>query len=345
MRAGRIFAIVGLAMAANPPFGGNAHAADQALIDAAKQEGELNWYTTQIITQFARPAADAFQKKYGIKVNAIRGGSVELAVKLLNEHKAGRMQADVFDGTSTTATVKQAGVAMKWVPDAAKQLPKEFTDTEGYWIGTNVFVHTPAFNTTLVLRGTEPTTWQDLLDPKWKGKMAWTAHATTSGAPGFIGVVLRELGEEKGMAYLRALAKQNIIQVGGSARTVTDQAIAGEYPIALQIFNHQPLISSQQGAPIDWIPISPAMEILSVTSVAAGARHPNAAKLLVDFLVSDDGQKLFRDLDYITVAPSIPPREPKLRPDGTRFRAMFFTPEAVEAAMPRWMQVFNDTFR
>lgn len=324
---------------------GFAGAADQALIDAAKKEGELNWYTTQIITQFARLAADAFQKKYGIKVSPVRGGSSELAVKLLNEHRAGRVQADVFDGTSTTATVKQSGVAMKWQPDSAKRLPEEFRDAEGYWVANNAFVHAPAFNTNLVPRGTEPKTWQDLLDPKWKGKMAWTAHATSSGAPGFIGLVLHEFGEEKGMAYLKALAKQDIVRIGGSGRSVTDQAIAGEYPIVLQIFNHQPYISAQQGAPIDWIAMSPAMTTLSVASVAAGARHPNAAKLFVDFLISDDGQNLFRERGYIPVAPAILPREPKLWPDGKVFRGIVFKPEEIDKSMPRWMDIFNEVFR
>jgi ABC-type Fe3+ transport system substrate-binding protein len=66
--------------------------------------------------------------------------------------------------------------------------------------------------------------------------------------------------------------------------------------------------------------------IFSVASVAPGARHPNAAKLFVDFLISDDGQNLFRDRGCIPVAPAIPPREPKLRPDGKTFRGIFFTP-------------------
>src|SRR5205085_1013659 len=135
---------------------------------------------------------------------------------------------------------------------------------------------------------------QDLLDPKWKGKMAWAAHATTSGAPGFVGVVLAEFGEEKGKAYLRELAKQNITQLAGSARAVTDQAIAGEYPLVLQIMIHQPLISATRGAPVDFITMSPAMGILCVTGVMKDAPHPNAAKLLVDFFVSEEGQQLFR---------------------------------------------------
>ncbi len=320
-------------------------AADADLIAAAKKEGEINWYTTQIIPQFARPAADAFQKKYGIRVNVVRGDSVEIAVRLTNEAKANRMVADLYDGTGTTTVLKKEGVALKWLPDAAKRWPQELWDSEGYWIATNLFVHTPAFNTNLVPKGTEPKTFQDLLDPKWKGKMAWALHGTSSGAAGFIGLVLAEMGEEKGKAYLRELAKQNITRLGGSARSVTDQAIVGEYAVVLQIFNHQPVISAKRGAPIDWIPMNPAMAILSVAGVTVGAPHPNAGKLMLDFLTSDEGQRLFRDSDYIPAAPDVPPRDLTMRPDGKTFRGIFFTPERVDAGMQHWMKTFDEIFR
>jgi iron(III) transport system substrate-binding protein len=255
------------------------------------------------------------------------------------------MQADAFDGTTTSPSIKKAGVALKWQPDAAKQLPKEFWDSEGYWVATNIYVHTPAYNTNLVSKGTEPKSWQDLLDPKWTGKMAWATHATTSGAPGFVGLVLTEMGEEKGKAYLRNLARQDIVRLNGSARAVTDQAIAGEYPLVLQIFNHQPLISAQKGAPIDWIAMNPAMAIFSVAGVTQGARHPNAGKLFVDFLISEEGQNLFRESDYIPMSPAIAPREPRLRPNGKDFRGIFFTPEQIDVGMPRWVELYNEIFR
>ncbi|MEA2907555.1 MAG: iron(III) transport system substrate-binding protein [Alphaproteobacteria bacterium] len=338
----RIFVLAAaLALAAAAP----ASAADQALIDAARKEGQFTWYTTQILTQFGRPAADAFTRKYGIRVNIVRGDSVELAVRLLNEGKAGRMQADAFDGTATSTAIKKEGLVLKWLPDGAKRLPKEYVDSEGFWVATNIYIQTPAYNTNLVPRGTQPQTWQDLLDPKWKGKLAWAGHATTSGAPGFVGLVLAELGEDKGMAYLRELARQNIVPLGGSARSVTDQAIAGEYPIVLQIFNHQPVISAMRGAPVDWIAMNPAMGILCVAAVTKDAPRPNAAKLFVDFLVSEEGQQLFRKEYYIPVDPDIAPLDPRIRPDGKIFRGKFFTPEEVDAAMPRWQAVFKDTFR
>jgi ABC-type Fe3+ transport system substrate-binding protein len=322
-----------------------ASAADSALIAAAQKEGQVTWYTTQIVNQFGRPAMDAFQKRYGIRVNNVRADSVELAARMLNEAQAGRLQADVFDGTATAPALKRSGLALKWLPDRARQWPPAYRDSQEYWVATNIFVHTPAYNTDLVPRGSEPRSLSDLLDPIWKGKMAWAIHATSSGALGFIGVVLAELGEAPGQAYLRALARQDIIRLGGSARTVVDQAIAGEYPVVLQIFNHQPVISARRGAPIDWIPMSPAMAVLSVAGVTKDAPHPNAAKLLVDFFVSDEGQKIFREADYIPVAPDVPPREPALRPDGKSFRGIFFSPEQSDAAMPHWQDVYNEIFR
>src|SRR6266850_2156144 len=287
--------------------GGAAHAADAALIAAAKKEGEVVWYSTQIISQLVRPVTAAFEKKYsGIKVRSTRANATETAVKILNESKASRTQSDVFDGTTTVVPLKQAGYVLKWLPDAAKDYPADLKDPEGYWIANNLFIITPGFNTSLVPRGTEPRTYQELLNPKWRGKMAWNGFPTASGIGGFVGTVLAEMGEEKGRAYLRELAKQNIAPLPGAAREVLDQVIAGEYAVALQIFNHHAVISAKKGAPVDWIKMEPATGNLSVISVHKNAPHPNAAKLLVDFIISKEGQEVFREADYISAHPQVP---------------------------------------
>ncbi len=238
---------------------GRAQAADQAMIDAAKKDERVTWYTTQIIDQFARPAAEAFEKKYGIKVDYLRTDSSELALRIVNEARAGKVQADIFDGTSPTPALKREGLVKQWIPPSAELLPPQYRDRDRYWAATNLYVLTPGFNTELVPKGTEPKTYQDLLDPKWKGKMVWNSAPQTSAGPGFIGTVLADMGEDKGMDYLRALAKQNVTSVKVSARQVLDQVIAGEYSIALQIFNNHAVISAQQGAPSAWIPMNPAL--------------------------------------------------------------------------------------
>jgi ABC-type Fe3+ transport system substrate-binding protein len=322
-----------------------ARAADQALIDAAKKEGSVVWYTTQIIDQFARPAAQAFEKKYGVKVSYVRANSNEVALRVMNEAKAGKMQADVFDGTGAAASLKKEGVVAKFVPENAKRFPQQYIDPEGFWVATNLYVLTPGYNTELIAKGSQPKTFQDLLDPKYKGKIAWNSTPSTSAGPGFVGIVLESMGQEKGVAYLRELAKQQPSGLAVAARQVLDQVIAGEYAIALNIFNNHAVISAAKGAPVDWIPMDPALGVLSVISVTKDAPHPNAGKLFLEFLMSEEGQKLYRDADYLPVDPNVPPKDLALRPDGVKFRAIYKTPEEIEREMPRWNEVFKSIFR
>ena len=255
------------------------------------------------------------------------------------------MQVDVYDGTGTVGPLKDKGIAAKWLPDRAKELPPEYVDAEGYWVATNLYMLTPAYNTSMVEPGTEPKTYQDLLDPKWKGMMAWCATSSTSGAPGLVGLVLKTMGEEKGMEYLHALAKQDIANLSVSARQVLDRTIAGEYPIALQIFNHHAVLSAAEGAPSDWIPMSPVMANLSVTGLTAAAPHPNAGKLLLDFLISEEGQKIFQQAGYLPMDPNVPALTPDLKPDQGKFEAIFFSPEDVTANLEHWTEIANEVFR
>jgi ABC-type Fe3+ transport system substrate-binding protein len=322
-----------------------AHAIDAAVIAAAKQEGEVVWTSTQIVNQLVRPVAAAFEKKYpGIKLRYTRANANEVAIKILNESRAGRPQSDVFDGTSTVVPLKQQGFVMQWQPDAAKDYPALYRDPDGYWIASNLYINTPGYNTALVPKGMEPRTYQDLLDPRWKGKMAWNALPSTSGGVGFIGTVLAEMGEQNGMDYLRAFAKQKVANVAAAARQVLDQVIAGEYAIALQIFNHHAVISAKKGAPVDWIKMEPATGTLSVIGIQKNAPHPNAAKLLVDFIISKEGQQIYRDADYLTADPAVPALDPSLKPEEGHFRVRFFPPETIESNLPRWKQIFDDLF-
>jgi ABC-type Fe3+ transport system substrate-binding protein len=324
---------------------GPARAADPALIEAAKKEGEVIWYTTQIISQLVRPVSAGFEKKYGIKVRSTRANSTELSVKIINESRAGRPQSDVFDGTSTVVPLKKEGFVLQWQPDPAKSYPAQYKDPEGYWVANNLFFLTPGFNTALVPKGTEPRSYQALLDPKWRGKIAWSTAPSSSGGPGLIGTVLTEMGTEGGMLYLRELSKQRIANIGSAAREVLDQVIAGEYPLALQIFNHHTVISAKKGAPVDWIKMEPVTGTLSVISVHKNAPHPNAAKLLVDFITSSEGQNIFRDAEYLPADPTVPALTPSLKPDEGSFRTHFFTPEQTEDNMVAWKKVYDDLFR
>jgi ABC-type Fe3+ transport system substrate-binding protein len=326
-------------------FAAPALAVDPALVAAARTEGEVVWYTTLIVDMAVRPVSAAFEKKYGIRVRYNRANSTENAIKIINEARAGRVQVDVLDGTNTSEVLRRENLVLAWIPESAKDYPKELVDPNGYWVATNVYVITPAYNTELVKPGAEPRTFDDLLDPKWRGKMVWNGSVSTSGGTGFIGNVLTAMGEDKGMAYLRRLSTQKITNLDVSARQVLDQVIAGEYAIGLQMFHNQAALSARKGAPSAWIPMEPAMGILQVASIAKDAPHPNAAKLFLDYLMSEEGQIIVGQGGSLPANPKVPWFDQNLRPEVANFRTTYFSPAEIEEKMPTWKGVFDQLFR
>jgi len=189
-----------------------------------------------------------------------------------------------------------------------------------------------------------PRTYQDLLDPQWKGKMAWNP-SSIAGPIGFVGNMLTSMGDERGMDYLRALAAQRIVNVEASARAILDQVIAGKYAIGLMSFNHHTVISAQKGAPSDWLKLEPVAVAFDAVGILKDAPHPNAARLLIEFLTSEDGQTVLQKVDYLPAMPSVPAMKGGLRPEDGGFKATFFRPEETYDRIPHWMKVVGDLFK
>ncbi len=276
--------------------------ADPTLVAVAQKEGQVVWYSTLIVNQILRPLADAFEKKYsGIRVQYSRATSlVTLALKIINESRARRLQADVFDGTNSIYPLLEAKLVAAYPPKAAAPYPAEIKDPSGYWTAMNLFFLTAGYNTNQVKPADVPHTYQDLLDPRWKGRIAWTNDPTPQGPPGFIHTILTVMGPDKGMAYLKKFAAQEPVFIPASQRVVLDKVISGEYPLAVMTFNHHSAISAAQGAPVAWDPDGAAhRESINLIGIVKDAPHPNAARLLEEFILSDDGQKVLADNDYI----------------------------------------------
>ncbi len=314
------------------------------LVVRAKAEAKLVYYTDLIVDQIVRPLVAAFEAKYGVKVEYSRADSQDTSIKLINEHKAGRMQADVFGLTSGLQSLIDAGAVRKFSPANAAEIRPEFRDPGGYWVSTNYYVMTPAANTDLVAEADRPATFDDLLLPKWKDKLAWKPN-DLSGAPGFIANVLRSMGEDAGMAYLRKLSSQGVKSIGGSARAVVDQVIAGEYPVALQIFNHHAALSAAKGAPVQWLKMQPAMVQMTLVTLTTGSKSPNAAQLFVEFMLSAEGQELFRQASYFPTHAGLSPAMPELAPDSGAFKANFFSPQETARGYEKWSKLYLELFR
>ncbi len=336
----RVAAVAIVALAAQ-----NAAAADQTLIDAAKKEGQVVWYTTLIVNQIIRPLKDAFEKKYpGVTLQYTRADDLVTSAKILAEGQAGRVQADIFDGIANMLPLEEAGLLTPFTVPNAADYPAELKAKDNYWIAVIMYVFAPGINTDLLPKDKAPKTFQDLLDPNYRGKMAWNG-SSMAGAYGFVANILTTMGEEKGMAYLRALARQQVVNVDASSRAVLDQVIAGEYWINLMAFNHHTVISARKGAPCDWLKLEPAPVTLDAVGLLKDAPHPHAARLLLEFLLSEEGQKVFQKNDYLPALPSVPAMVAGLRPNDGGFKGNFMQAEEIHRQLPKWQKVTQDLFR
>jgi ABC-type Fe3+ transport system substrate-binding protein len=317
----------------------------QAILEAgARQEGALLWYTTLIVNQAVRPLVDGFTKKYPyIKVDYYRANGPELNQRMTNEYQARRYDVDIIDGTNTVPAMREAGWVEKYNSPSLASYPAELKDPQGYWGSSNLYFMTEGINTQLVSKAEAPKTYEDLLNPRWKGKMAWST-SSGSGGPTFVGNILQTMGQDKGMAYLQQLSKQDMRNLTVSARAILDQVIAGEYPIALMIFNHHTVISAQEGAPSDWIPLEPVPALLQVSGLAANAPHPHAAMLFLDYLFSEEGQRTLREADYLPASPAVPAKTANLKPDAGGFKVNFMSPEDLTKHEKEWDDLYRRLF-
>ena len=320
----------------------------QVLVEGAKQESELILYSSMIVSQGLRPIADAFSRKYPfLKLTYWRADSGETFAKVSAEERANNVVADVVEGTGVGEPIVAAGFAEPFTSPVVANYPEPYRDPHHMWAATRLSYYSLAYNTHLVAPGTQPKSYDDLLDPKWKGKMAWRI-GPAGGMEIFVSSVRAAWGEDKGMDYLRKLKSQTMINFGsGSARTLVDRVIAGEYPIALNIFAHHPLISKAKGAPVDSQLLDPVPVTAGIVVVPKGVRHPYAAMLFVDFILSAEGQQIIAKAQYFPADSAVPPL-PQLAPVVPRAAGVseiFNGPEVMAKYNQQSDQIFQDLFR
>ncbi|HXG51516.1 MAG TPA: ABC transporter substrate-binding protein [candidate division Zixibacteria bacterium] len=315
------------------------------LVEGAKKEGKLTWYSTLIVDQVVRPLKAAFEKEYPfVQIEFFRGNTERVVQKAVSEYRARRYDVDIIDGTTSAAMANKAGIMQRFFSPYLDEYPPELRDPRGIWGATNLYFLTPGYNTRMVKPGELPKTWEDLLQPRWKGNMIWST-SRGSGAPMMIGNILLTLGPEAGKALLLKLAKQEIAKSTASNRQILDLVIAGEHPLALHIFNHHALISRKAGAPVDWHPIEPVTATFNSSGLAKNAPHPHAAMLFLDFIFSRRGQRVFQDADYLPAHPEIPAKQADLKPGGGRFkRATYIGPETQLEKGNEWIDFFQAHF-
>lgn len=315
------------------------------LLEGAKKEGKISWYTTLIVDQVVRPVKDAFEKEYPfLQVEFFRGNAERLVQKMFAEYQAKRYDVDIIDGTVSPTMVRRANLLQRFYSPVLADYTAELKDSQGYWGSTNLYFFATGYNTRMVKPNEVPKTYEELLNPRWKGQMMWST-SRGSGAPIMIGTILNTMGSEAGKAYLQKLKAQNVAKSTASNRQILDLTIAGEYPLSLHIFNHHAYISKSAGAPVDWQPHEPVTATIQTIALAKNTPHPHAAMLLLDFVMSEKGQKVFQQSNYLPAHPKVPAKQADLKPGGGRFkRAYYIDPDVQYDKGNEWVEYFNNVF-
>lgn len=276
-------------------------------MEAARREGKVTLYSSQSLEDI-RTLAKEFEKKYPwIKVEIYRAGKIRLAQRIVTEAGAGKHQFDVLlSGAFTSLEMKLQKLLGRYEsPERAHFLP-ELKDPEGYWTAATITTMSVALNTKLVKRDEIPRQWGDLLIPKWRGKIAINANR-----PDWYIGLFQIMGEEDGRRYMKSLASSGTIPVESSG-LAEELLAAGEYPLYANASPGTIEQLKKKGAPVDWarVNIVPAFPVLA--SVSSYAKFPHTARLLDDFLLSEEGQKTLRALQRIPARRGVEPNPPHL---------------------------------
>lgn len=315
------------------------------LEEGARADGEVLLYTSLVVQQAAEPIKAGFERKYPfVKMTFVRAGSAQLVQRVLAENRARANRSDVVIAGAGPA-LAQTGFLQPFNSPEIAAYPKDHIGPNNIYAPTRFSYQGIGFNTRLVKPADAPKTYEDLLDPKWRGKMVWSSSQET-GAPFFITQIRQIMGEAKGLDYLKKLGQQNIAVQSASIRAVLDRVIAGEYAIGISMALHHIAISESKGAPVGGTAPDPVMARAEYIVLLKGAPHPYAAMLLIDFVLGEDGQRILAKAKYFPARPDVPPR-PEMRayvPRNMGKRESIVSDDVLNRERARSTELFHQLF-
>ena len=280
----------------------------EKIVEAANKEGRLVLYMGMDADEANLYAKEFTQRYPSIKSEIFRASGEKVQTRFLVEHRANVHNADIFQTSIVQVyQLKNSGLLSKYVSNESRTYADGFKDAQGYWTAFYLIPYVIGYNTRLVPPKDVPTSYEDLLHPKWKGDVGleaeeyqWYYH------------LLQIMGQEKGTDYMRKLARQNL-QMRKGHTLLADLVAAGEIKLAVVVYANRVERMKSSGAPIDWVRFKgPTITVINAISIPEKAPHPNAAKLFVDFVLSRDGQNLLRGLRRIPARPDVLPDPPGL---------------------------------
>ena len=262
------------------------------LLEEAKKEGTVVWYST-IVAVEAEPFIASFNQEYpDIKVQYVRANADELLEKLTSEYRAGKHLVDAISiGQETFPELKRAGVVGRYCSPERAALTDQLKDKDCEWTVRYYNPKVIGINTNRVPREQAPRTWNDLLDPRWQGRLGIPAD----DGPEWIVAMENMLGKERGQEYVRKMAEQRV-QLHRSNTALSQLIAAGDVDAGFWI--NVPAITNtqKQGGPVASVSPDPLPATLTSMMIARDAEHPFAAALLIDYTLAREGQQRMAEI-------------------------------------------------
>jgi iron(III) transport system substrate-binding protein len=280
---------------------------EKELYEAAKKEGELTWYTAHSDDITAQALGRSYESIYpGLKVNVLRTTAQVAYQRITQELKASAVQCDVLSSTDVGHYVelKAKGVFEKYIPENSSRVHDIYKgyDPDGHYFVTSAGLIGIGYNTAKVKEADAPKNWTDLLDPKWKNNIA-LGHP---GFSGYVGTWALTLRNQYGWDFFEKLAKNNP-RVGRSINDTVTMLNAGESAIAGSGPAGTLLDSLQKGNPLALnYPTDGSVLIIAPSAVMKGAKHPNAARLFMEFLLSEKASQIWVEHFNESMRPEVP---------------------------------------
>lgn len=320
---------------------------EKILVEGAKKEGEVVWYSTMVVDSLTQPLEDAFMAKYPfLKISSVRTPSPEVLTRATAERDAGRVTIDVM-AASIADQLAGMNLTEPFVSPMTADFPETAVPKEHTSVAFRKWWGVITWNTNYIAPEDAPKRWEDLLDPKYKGKLAWPDNPS-AGGPRVITHFRKMWGEEKAVEFLKGLKAQEIRAVSGNAGAQMAQLVSGEIPMLVGIAGSLPADEIAKGAPLDALNPSPTLTSASSIALLKNAPHPYAAMLLIDFLLDKDGgQPVIAKGSAIPMSPEVAlPEAVKFLDPATNGIDQLSMSSAEESKMlPESVRLFNTMFR
>jgi len=312
-------------------------AREQRLQLGAKSEAEGVIYANMDVSAM-KPLTEGFMRRYpGTKAASVHFSGAAIITRLDSEARAGKPLSDVvLSGQLGVLALIDKKVSARYRSPEQEYYREGFKDKEGLWTAYMTNVMVSAYNVRQVKKDEAPRTVEDLLKPRWKGKLTMDSQSYV-----WFGTILQYLGEEAGLRFMKRLNEQNISHQRGR-RLMTQLVAAGEFDMAVETNLNSVLTLSKQGAPLSFAPMQPYFLSPSLVFMSANAPRPYTGALFVDYLLSAEGQKIVVSTNRMPAHTKVKsPESQLLEGQDVRMPNIFDIGKRYQAIGNRYREIFG----